>query len=309
MTALTEAWDRFFFTPQRMTAMALCRIATGAVTLYCLLLMLPFVTTFFTDAGWITAREHLGAVFRPDPTLFLFVSSPAVVWTAWIASIVLSITLMVGYRSKASAIILYILLLSIHERDTFLINGGDLVIRTMVFWLAWMPWGGGAALSVDAWLRERDEPDAQPREAWPWVQRMVQIQIVVLYLITFSWKLKFDRWHDGSAIHEAMGAVEFIPPGMELLLNYPWLTSGLTWIVVVTQAAIPLALIWRRTRPLAILLGFLMHGWIMVFMRIPVFGLIMWASYLAFLDEDQAERIVGWLRRIGLPTPGVRPTG
>jgi hypothetical protein len=48
-----------------------------------------------------------------------------------------------------------------------------------------------------------------------------------------------------------------------------------------------------------------MHGWIMVFMRIPVFGVIMWASYLAFLEEDQADRLVGWLRRWGVPTPGV----
>jgi hypothetical protein len=302
---LVAAWDGFFFTPQSMVAMGLCRVATGLVTLYCLLLMLPFVDLFFTDAGWITAWEHLGSVFRPDPTLFLLIgSSPAVVWAVWVAAIGLAVSLTAGYRTKPTAILLYILLLSIHERDTFLINGGDLVIRTMVFWLALMPYGGGAVLSVDAWLRERAEPDAAPLEAWPWVQRMVQIQIVVLYLITFSWKMKFPRWHDGSAIHEAMGAVEFIPPGMELMLNYPTVTAGLTAVVGLSQALLPLCLIFRRTRGIAFLLGLCLHGWIMVFMRIPVFGLIMWASYLAFLDEDQARRVVGWLRRLGVPTPG-----
>ena len=305
MEGLSAAWDRFFFTPQRMVALALCRIATGVVTLYCLLLMLPLVEMFFTDDGWITASQHLATVFRPDPTFFLITGSPpALVWAVWVGAILLSVSLTVGYRTKATAIILYIVLLSIHERDTFLINGGDLVIRTLVFWLALAPWGGGAALSVDAWLRERAEPGAAPLEAWGWVQRMIQIQIVMLYLITFSWKLKFDRWHNGSAIHESMGAVEFVPPGMELMLNYPWLTASLTWVVVVTQALLPLCLIWRRSRPVGFLLGFLLHGWIIVFMRIPVFGLIMWASYFAFLEEDQADRIVGWLRRRGLPTPG-----
>jgi hypothetical protein len=294
---LRGSWDRYLFTPRTQRAAGLCRIATGLVTLYGLLLYLPFVQDYFTDAGFLTAQEHRSAVVRPNPSLFVLTgASPAVVWTAWAAAITLCVLLTLGYRTRLAAIALYVLLITIHDRNVFMTNSGELVTRSLVFWFALMPYGGGGAYSVDTWLRRRADPTAPPLTAWPWAQRMIQIQIVMIYALTVSGKLQAPRWHDGSAMHEILGGVEFFPSGVELLLNWPDLTYALTWLALVSEVIIGPMLLFKRTRLLAFLLGIGLHGWIMIFMRIPVFGLIMLAAYPAFLEEPEVDRLEKRLR-------------
>lgn len=290
---LLDRWERWAFQPREQLAMSASRLALGSALVYALLLLAPHLTLLFGDAGLVPLAAHQASAHWPAPTLLsLTGASPVAVWAAWGTCLLAAVCMALGLYSRLAAAVLYLGLLSLHDANTFAVNGGDVVARNLVFWFIWAPAGGGGALSLDAWLRRRRDPGAPPVTGWPWAQRMVQLQVVILYLSTSTWKARYPRWHDGSAMHEILASVDYHPAGMEQLLAWPELTVPLSWAVLAGELAIGPLLILRRTRWLGIALGLCIHGYIAIFMHIPVFGVVMWASYLAFLDEDQVRRIL-----------------
>lgn len=291
------ALDRWLFAPDRGVSLSLCRVALGAVLIYGLLLLAPHLTLLFGDAGLVPLAVHQQAAWWPAPTLLsLTGASPTAVWALWGLCLVAALGFTAGLFTRVAAVLLYIGLLSLHDANTFAVNGADVVGRNLVFWFCLAPGAGARFLSLDAWRRRRRGLPA-PAPAWPWARRMVQLQVVVLYLGTSSWKLLTPRWHEGTALHEILGSVDYLAPGVEQLLSWPELTVPLSLLVIVSELALGPLLLFRRTRPLGLLIGLGMHGTIALFMWIPVFSAVMWASYLAFLDDDQAAAL---LARLGL---------
>lgn len=293
MSRALAAWERWAFAPQTTLALSASRLALGAVLVYALLLLAPHLTLLFGDRAIVPLAAHQAAALPPNPTLLsLTGGAPAVIWALWGITLAAAACLTVGLYSRVAALVVYLGLLSLHGGNTLAVNGGDVVARDLVFWFILAPAGGGGALSVDAWRRRRRDPAAPPVAGWSWAQRMLQLQVVILYLSTSTWKARFPRWHDGSAMHEILASVDFHAPGMEQLLAWPELTAPLSWLVVAGELAIGPLLLLRRTRWLGIALGLCIHGYIAIFMRIPVFGPVMWSTYLAFLDEDQVRRLL-----------------
>ena len=52
--------------------------------------------------------------------------------------------------------------------------------------------------------------------------------------------------------------------------------------MLLVEASIPFLLWFRASRPYAVAMGLLAHGWIMAFMTIPVFGLLANLGCMAF---------------------------
>jgi hypothetical protein len=71
----------------------------------------------------------------------------------------------------------------------------------------------------------------------------------------------------------------------------------MTVAAVGMEIPLPFLFWFRKTRPYACLLGVALHLWIMVFMVIPVFGIVMIASYLAFAGEADLDRAIERLSR------------
>ena len=125
---------------------------------------------------------------------------------------------------------------------------------------------------------------------------MMQIQVCVTYLITLYLKTRGDLWHSGHALYYVFGLTMMNVRGVEQLMNYPVLYSALAYSTLLAEVAIPSLLWFRPTRIYAVLIGLCLHGWIMLFMQLPAFGIIIVASYISFFTEEEYAAASAWLR-------------
>ena len=89
------------------------------------------------------------------------------------------IAVLVGFRTRLAALVLFVCLASFQRRNPFVLNSGDQLLQVLAFFLVLMP--AGVSLSVDRWLKRGDEFWEFPtRPIWP--LRLVQLQVSILYI-------------------------------------------------------------------------------------------------------------------------------
>ena len=52
-----------------------------------------------------------------------------------------SVALLVGWRTRFTTLFCWLLLISVHARNPMVLNGGDIYLRVMLFWMLFLPWG------------------------------------------------------------------------------------------------------------------------------------------------------------------------
>ncbi|MCU1272926.1 MAG: hypothetical protein JWO48_357 [Bryobacterales bacterium] len=293
---LVRAWNDFFFAPQPPTPVALYRILYGLMVIADLILLRAdwlawYGTNAFTRMD--TMRQVAGGV-----RLNLFLIMPQ--GDAWIQGfywvfLLFAVFLTVGFLSRLSSMAVFLCLVSIHQRNFFILNSGDTILRVTGFFLMFAP--TGAAISVDRLVsiwRGKESLDIRPLS--PWAQRMIQIQAALAYFSTFLWKMRGTEWINGTALYYTSRLVEF------QRFPFPTLENGIilklaTWFALFTEFALGVLVWFRRFRYWILLMGVCLHLSIEYAMNVPLFQWIAMATYVTFIDPAELSRAWGWLRR------------
>ncbi|HEY4188364.1 MAG TPA: HTTM domain-containing protein [Polyangia bacterium] len=183
------------------------------------------------------------------------------------------------------------------ERDPFMVYGADVVMRCVGLWLLFLD--SGRVLSVDRlWRRARGDARADPQTTIPlWPMRAIQVQVALIYLIAFGYKIRCESWIDGSAVYYALHLRDLNPQliadpghwrGAMILFDYGTLA---------VEGMLPLMLFYRPLRMWGLLAGAAMHTGIDVFMSIRFFSLSMYCAYLAFIDPEKIAEAVNAISR------------
>jgi hypothetical protein len=104
---------------------------------------------------------------------------------------------------------------------------------------------------------------------------------------------------------------EFAWFNLEWLGAYPLVINALTHSALLFEFALAFWLWFRPTRRWAILGGIILHAGIRPVLNIPGFGEVMCATFLVFLDPEEAMALVraldprGWLARLGFRRPSL----
>jgi len=297
MKRFLRDWDRFFFQPQTARVLGIYRIAIGLISIYSFFLFAKDTTAFFSDQGVLRVETVERIYTRQWHTLLAYIRSPFGVKCMLALLFAAGACFTIGFQTRFSSIALFVLVTSFHERNNLVLNSGDTVLRTMLFLFMFAP--AGAALSVDCLRRRLRSPDPAgcgPVFVAPWAQRMMQLQVALIYLTTVYAKSRGELYHNGSAMYYVFGIVDFSVHGIENLMNYPVLYSALTFATLFAEIAISFLIWFRATRPYAVALGILLHLWIIWCMVLPVFGILMIATYLCFFSEDEYEGAKDWLK-------------
>jgi hypothetical protein len=198
---LRESWDHFFFTPQSPVPIALFRIFWGICVSAKIILLHADWLNWYGVHGWVTLQTT--QVVEPGMRLNLFTVMPQD--DRWIAAFfwvflgcVLLLTM--GLWTRVMSVAVFLCLNSIDQRNLLILHGGDTFLRCAGFFLMFAP--AGATFSLDrliALRRGTQDPQIQPRA--PWAQRIIQIELALLYLTSFFWKLKGHTWLNGTALY------------------------------------------------------------------------------------------------------------
>jgi hypothetical protein len=287
LSQLGEAWQQFFHLPEPVATLAVFRIAFGLVLVANGLTLLPYVSDFFGPRGLLGVKGLAKAY--PNPRLSLFYLLPQtegaarlVVWAYLMAAGMLT----VGLSTLVMGPVTWLLLVSLHHRNSAIFNAGDTLQRLLLLLLCFAP--SGAALSVDCLLRGED-PVAVMREARfdPWPVRLMQIQISILYLRSVYWKLRGDAWRKGTAVAYVLQAMTFRRWSAPRVVLLPAVYRTLTYGTLAVETYIPIAAWIKELRPSAILVGWLLHLGFETFLNVHLFGVTMCVGLLTFVPPEQ----------------------
>ena len=292
------AWDLFLFRPISPAPVALYRIAFGAIVLLDLLFLLPDVFRFYGEQGVLPPAEAAPYVRQSPLNVFAWLPSrPGALVAFFIFAMLAAASLCAGFLTRWSAVAVWVCLLSLHYRNPFVIHDGDGLLRVCSFCLIFS--AAGRALSVDRWLRVRRgaEPPGDPAPAAPWAQRLIQIQIAVVYLATVYWKLHGHTWVYGTAVYYATRVQELQRFPVPYLFDHLWTIKLLTWGALAVEVAMG-TLVWLRDLRYPVLLaGLALHLGLEYSMNIQLFQWVILSAYILFVEPEDVSRVARWVRR------------
>lgn len=275
-----------------LRALAALRISLALLLLADVLLRARFLRAFYTDAG-VLPRSLLAERF---PT-FAALSVHALSGDAWfqavlfVAAAALACSLAVGYRTRTVTLLSWLLLVSLHARNPMVLNGGDSLLRRLVFWSIFLPLGGRWSLdAVRSGARER------PRRVATVAAAALLIQVVLVYATNAVYKHRGPAWRDGTAILQVVSLDQLTVLLGDHLAASPALVRplGEFWLLLVTLSPLLLLLSGHARGALAAAFAG-MHLGMLVTLRLGLFPLISVAGLLLFVPSawwDVVERRV-----------------
>jgi len=285
---------------------------------------------FYSDAG-VLPRQTLMDVVRPEH--FSLMEALSTEWMAaafFILWTVVVLCLLLGYRTRLMSILNFVIVLSIHERNVYVLTGGDTVLRVMCFWMMFIPLDHHYALDAvrRRWSRYRQTRQlrdlrfpAAGYTAYAFPVRMIMIQVALVYIFTIVLKLQGSQWLNGQAVGYVFQVqAMMVPLGRWFGSVAPdWLFRILTYQTLMAEAGFAIFMFSPFLQPSLRVLGlFFVIGLhlgigLMMTQPLPDFSLVMFASYLVFFEGrwyaalDAKLRATRQQSTMRLPTEGSSP--
>lgn len=256
-----------------LRALAAFRIAIGSLLVADLLLRSRNLRAFYTDSG-VLPRAALLLDYTHVYSIHAWFGSLQAQIGLFIVAGIAAVAIVIGYRPQAAALISWILLVSLHIRNPMVLNGGDVLLRMLVFWAIFLPTG-------KRWTLFGRTTDRDQSTVMSAASAALLLQMVLLYVANLVHKSDGSFWFAGDAVRYVFSLDQFTVllgnslEGFSLLLtvfNYVWvgllLLSPLLLITTgITRATIASALV-------GVHLGMLITMKLGLFPLIAVVGLI-----------------------------------
>jgi len=299
-----KAWERFLFGPVSARPLGAFRIIFGLVLLAYLALMIPQFDFYYTSAGLLQGTEPREAAGPLRFSPLQYVQGTTIPYVVLGATIAAAAGVAVGWHTRIMSVLLYLGMLSLYHRNVSSNGGPDAIPLLMSFYLMFCP--AGAAYSLDARRAAKKRGSYVEPLIAPWGQRLIQMQVCLIYFQSSVIKCEGTLWRNGTTVHYILFNREFGWFNLEWLAQYPILINFMTHSALLMQFALAFWLWFRPTRRWAILAGIALHLGIRPVLNIPGFGEFMTATYITFLAPDELDAAIrfldprAWFARIGL---------
>jgi len=289
-----------------LRTLAVFRIALGAMLIVDLVTRAADLRAHYTDFG-ILPRDFWLSPQAGTLTGWEF-SFHLASGTAWFQVLLFIIAglfafmLVVGYCSRLASVMSWLLLLSLHHRNLYVLQGSDMLLLLMLLWAMFLPLG--ARWSFDAALT-KDSSTAQN----PYISVMgagLLLQVVSVYFFTALLKDSPDWWPDGIAVFYVTHYAHYLSSTGEslglLIEQYPSISYVLSYSIWFLEFLTPFLLffsVFNTTfRFITLLMLTFMHLGFWIFMEIGLFPLVSLTSLLIFIPGTAWLWIEGRIRTV-----------
>jgi hypothetical protein len=322
---------RWWTEPVRAERLAALRIGLAAV------MLLDLLFTYIPDLHLFYGADSLSHAggsdlfdFRFKPprwgwSLFHGLLSPF--WFRfWIVTwVIAGVFMLIGFCTRASVLIVWACSVSFSNINTLNDNAGDQVRTIALFYL--MLSRCGAVWSVDGWLARKLGRSPGPVYVYPWVLRLLLIQMVFIYFVNGLSKIVGSDWREGNTLYYVLNDLTLarwsyasfpIPLLLTRLMTWsvlvweftfpiwmvlPWLVSGIcVGLRLRSRFAFKVIRFLRQVRAVMLVFGVLFHVGILVMMELGYFGMYMICLYLPLVPWER------WLARRRLARARVAAT-
>ena len=298
MTSIIQRLKDWFSLDTRSLAVA--RMGLGLSIVCDLLTRLPDLEWHYSEIGLIPRSLFMSEVGFPWSFSLHFANgSMAYVGLLLMVQIFASLAMALGWHTRVMTAINAILMISLYNRNWFINNGGDDVIRALLILSVFLPWG--EMWSVDQW-RRGDGASSPRKVSGPWVLCWF-LQVFCIYFLSFILKTSPIWRSDFTAIYYSSHLNIFTTWFGHLLRPFPLLLKGLTAYAITAEWLGPAMLslgfllpraTWKWLRGIAVVIFWVLHIGIILTMKIglfPYYCLFMWLVFVpseswAWLDRQ-----------------------
>ena len=279
-----------------LRALALLRVATAAVVLLDLAIRSTDLEAHYSNMGVMPLAALLDHAWTPYQVSLHTISG---LWQVEAVLFVIAAAaagaLAVGYHTRLATVVSWAMLVSVQNRNPFIGQGGDDLLRMLLFWGIFLPWG--RVWSWDA----RGRPAPERLDYFSAATVAYVVQLALLYWCTALLKTGPEWTHDGTALYYALSLDQVLLPGGRLLYPHPDLLRFLTFATYYNELLMPFVLFLPigvpRWRLLFVGVMFMFHLGISVTLYVGLFFLINMASVLGLLPPVALD----WLERKASP--------
>lgn len=284
--------------------LGLFRIYFGFVLLVDVLRRVPDATFFYSSSGAVPNYYSLFVpVIKPYFSLYVAFSTTAEVRVAFFATAFVYLVYLVGYRTRLMQILVFVLYTSLNTRNSFVENGGTMVLALVACWSMFLPLGD--RFSVDALLRSlrarrEHTPEALNDRAafrapavphYSLVVLAITLQIAAIYFFNKVNKVG-ATWRQGESVHWVLWQNRIATHlAAWLRMHEPWwLSPVLTKATLVIEGLATLLVLspiaQRHLRTLHFVLACSLHAGIALLMTLGPFSYVMIGFNLLLLPSD-----------------------
>ncbi|HBR14049.1 MAG TPA: Vitamin K-dependent gamma-carboxylase [Candidatus Omnitrophica bacterium] len=294
-------WNRFWFEPRPTYVLGVFRTALGILVLSILLCSFPNWERFYGPHGLYPFAELNGI---EKLNLFAISLEPWFLWGIYGIGILASITFILGFQTRISTIILFIVYASMTHRNFFLVNGQDQIIKMLLFLSSFAPLGD--CLSLDRWLKTQGKNLKErllnpiPRE--PWATRLMQLSVLNVYILSQPFKIIEDpAWRDGSAMYLVALSERWFHFSHITLFQNETLSILLTYSSLLIEMTFPILVWFNKTRPYSLIAMACLHltGMIILSPAILFFQLSMVIALILFIHPHTINQWTDRMIRLG----------
>ncbi|MFT5434904.1 MAG: hypothetical protein ACI9OJ_005620 [Myxococcota bacterium] len=295
-------------------SLAAFRIGLAALMLIDIFWRLFDVEAFYTDFGVLPRHTYTQLFANKYVMSFHMMSGQAYVQYILLGiQAVFATAMLVGYRTRIATVLAWVFLISLHGRNPYILQGGDILFRMFFFWAMFLP--TGATWSVDSAL-DQEGKDPVPAGIMSAGSIALMLQIFFVYWFTMGLKTGSEWLRDFTAVHYALHLDHFATPLAEWIREYDWLTTALTVITSVVEVLGPIVALvagrtWVRMGAVVVMIG--MHisfgatlkiglfPWISIVGWFALIPSVFWDRLgLALQSARESRKLHAWLVDLGL---------
>lgn len=224
--------------------------------------------------------------------------SPQLLTALFIVEVFVALALLVGFYTRTATILMWVLIVSLHNANPLILQGEDVLLRVTLFVSMFLPLG--AAFSVDS-MRARKPAQKTVLSGWS-VAYLLQLAFMYFFVSLYK---QSEAWESGSAIYYALSIDQYATHlGRWLLVALPSEVFSFVTIGILVFQAMALFLLFSpyRTaliRTVTMVLLMLMHLGFAVSMHLGMFSAVAIAALCAFIPSQVWDGASAWMRKMG----------
>ena len=281
---MQTGWNNLWFKLIDARQYAALRILFGGLSLGYFLELLPYVDSQFSLLGWLGDIQQIASQNGGSWSIFFIPSdwhATTLAYAIISLGIVTAFFMMIGWQSRYTTFITWLVWVSLWNRNPLLMDGDDAILKMMCFYLMLSPCGNG--WSVDMLFNKK------PQQVTVWPLRLIQFQIALIYFVSGWVKFHSTEWEDGTIIQYVLIHPEYSRWDGWLLIDYPSIKpvlAGLAWFIRDWELLFSVLLLNQHTRRISILIGVIFHLGLLLTMHLRLFPVIMLSLYPALLSNS-----------------------
>jgi len=273
-----------------LRSLAALRVALGFILFYDLLTFLPMAEFYLSDQGFVTRLDFLKEQANPWNWSILYITGSSYFLYAFLGwHFVTLLLFIVGYKTRWQTFFIWIQIVSLHNRNWVVLNGGDELVRCCFILLIFLPLG--AIYSWDQYHKKNDSPPTM-LVTNSFFNLAIFLQLSIMYVSSAIFK-NHPIWNrDYSALHYALNLDLFVRPAGLWLRNQDLLIQPLTAFAYYFELFAPLLIIlgiirplWNFSRYLLVISFITFHLFIDTILSVGTFPYFAIAIWLAFLPS------------------------